>query len=337
MESIVILIILVALIPWYKYFKRKQFDLHGMETIFLELSVIFGIHIGQYYPVEILDNILRFLSVYFITIWAFYYLIKTIKTNKSTSILIIISYMILVFGMMTSLNFIPTEGMGGLGLAAAGVIAPLVITAYVVVLNIVSWIIRKIKKVNIEKEKLNFNFLKLMLVVFLGCVPYIQGYFGQNILVELKAHHMLGDYLKSEYNITEYVINEKKTNYEGHNYYYIYVNVPGVIGELEFEYNSVNMELIDVISVSAMEQITGIKIIGKTELNTYYWCVDNKEKIYEDKEHEYFLHSCMSSDKIYVIYPDGTRENIKEALDKGRIPISYLEKFRVDHIKEPKY
>lgn len=57
------------------------------------------------------------------------------------------------------------------------------------------------------------------------------------------------------------------------------------------------------------------------------------EKFYEDSEYRY-LFGCIKSQNVIVTYNDGTSENIKEALEKGKINISDLDRFNIKYTKE---
>lgn len=64
-------------------------------------------------------------------------------------------------------------------------------------------------------------------------------------------------------------------------------------------------------------------------------CDSMLEKIYEDDEYIYYF-SCIKSEHVDVIYSNGRKENIKDALKLGHIDIQVLSKFDIDYIKEEK-
>jgi hypothetical protein len=59
------------------------------------------------------------------------------------------------------------------------------------------------------------------------------------------------------------------------------------------------------------------------------------ETFYSDDKYDYMFPSIKSS-YIEVEYKDGTKENVVEALNKGNINISDLDKYGIDYIKELK-
>lgn len=64
-------------------------------------------------------------------------------------------------------------------------------------------------------------------------------------------------------------------------------------------------------------------------------CDSMLEKIYEDDEYIYYF-SCIKSEYVDVVYSNGRKENIKDALKLGHIDIQVLSKFDIDYIKEEK-
>ena len=59
------------------------------------------------------------------------------------------------------------------------------------------------------------------------------------------------------------------------------------------------------------------------------------EKLYEDIEYQYGF-SCMKSNSVFVYYSDGTRENVKSALEENRIAIRDLDTYNIDYLKTEK-
>ena len=60
-------------------------------------------------------------------------------------------------------------------------------------------------------------------------------------------------------------------------------------------------------------------------------CPLSLEEIYRDENNTYYL-PCIKSSKIIVTYKDGTQENIKDALAKGNIVITDLNKFNIIYL-----
>ena len=63
---------------------------------------------------------------------------------------------------------------------------------------------------------------------------------------------------------------------------------------------------------------------------------DSIDDFYEDDSYSYYYGQYNKSAYMIVTYSDGTRENIKEALEKGNITIEDLDKFNIKYCKKPK-
>ena len=64
-------------------------------------------------------------------------------------------------------------------------------------------------------------------------------------------------------------------------------------------------------------------------------CVDTPEVIYKDGKYKYYL-SCASSYDTYLLWDDGTKELIKNALDNNKVDIKSLENHGLKIIKNGK-
>lgn len=66
-----------------------------------------------------------------------------------------------------------------------------------------------------------------------------------------------------------------------------------------------------------------------------YTCDMALEKIYEDDNNEYYF-NCIKSGDIFVKYVNGEKENVKSALNSGRITLKDLDTWKIGYITEKK-
>ena len=79
--------------------------------------------------------------------------------------------------------------------------------------------------------------------------------------------------------------------------------------------------------------IKEIKDLTKNML--IFSCAEAIDKFYEDENYEYY-YDCLKSKYIIVIYEDNSEEIVKDALKKGHIKISDLDRYQIDYIKYEK-
>lgn len=87
--------------------------------------------------------------------------------------------------------------------------------------------------------------------------------------------------------------------------------------------------------VEEVKKLVITNIIDKTKEDENFKCSNNKEILFVDDKNIYYF-PCPKSEFIVVEYDDGTSENIKEAVSKGIILMSDLEKFKIDYLVEKK-
>lgn len=76
-------------------------------------------------------------------------------------------------------------------------------------------------------------------------------------------------------------------------------------------------------------------IIDETLSKKDFVCAEALESFYEDGNYNYY-YSCIKSKYVIVKYASGLEETVKEALRKGKIVISDLDKFDIKYIKMKK-
>lgn len=97
--------------------------------------------------------------------------------------------------------------------------------------------------------------------------------------------------------------------------------------------------LIAVLLVGCNKQKTNennniVDIVDKVERDGLT-CAEALEEFYEDEDNVYY-YSCMKSSNVIVKYTDGTEETVKEALKKGKIKISDLDRYGINYYREAK-
>lgn len=91
-------------------------------------------------------------------------------------------------------------------------------------------------------------------------------------------------------------------------------------------------EVSDDVSVEVTE--LSFTIVDKRDTAAFF--DDGEENIYFDEEYRYSLPATPESEYIIVEYSDGTKENIKEALENGNITIEDLDRFGIKYLKYSK-
>lgn len=87
--------------------------------------------------------------------------------------------------------------------------------------------------------------------------------------------------------------------------------------------------------VESVKKVVVTNIIDKTKEDPNFKCNNNKEVLFVDDNNIYYF-PCPKSEFIVVEYDDKTTENIKDAISKGSILMSDLEKFKIDYLVEKK-
>ena len=84
-----------------------------------------------------------------------------------------------------------------------------------------------------------------------------------------------------------------------------------------------------------LEEAKIIDIIDKTKEINNFTCDSALELFYQDDTYNYY-YSCIKSKYIVVKYESGYEEEVKNALKRGIIKISDLDKYSIDYIKYEK-
>lgn len=119
-----------------------------------------------------------------------------------------------------------------------------------------------------------------------------------------------------------------RENYNGGNLYYI---DKGILVDTYYCSNGKKDTVIKGFSYSC-SKIDNFTIIDTSKIIKDFTCAEALEEIYEDDDFTYYL-SCIKSKYIEVRYPNGKKENIKEALLKKNVSINDLDKFDISYLK----
>lgn len=139
-------ILILSLVFSYKGLSKINYQLNGLEILFLQLSFIL-IFFGSKYDSESYYEFLMVLGIFFIIFLAYYYLIRMIKTKCYIKWPMFIIYIILFVVNGYSLAYIPMSGWDGLGYALMFILFCGSTYIYLLLINFITFIIRKIKKI----------------------------------------------------------------------------------------------------------------------------------------------------------------------------------------------
>ena len=78
-----------------------------------------------------------------------------------------------------------------------------------------------------------------------------------------------------------------------------------------------------------------LEIVDTSKNNKDFICAQALEEIYQDDTSIYYFR-CYKSSLIIVKYKDGSEENVKDALNKGKITISDLDRYGISYIAKIK-
>lgn len=93
----------------------------------------------------------------------------------------------------------------------------------------------------------------------------------------------------------------------------------------------VSETVLDESGVSEKEEVTVTEIVVTGQ------ALDASiDKFYEDEYYEYLFSALPQHEYVIVRYSDGTEQNVKEALEEGRITVFDLNKFNIEYLKSPK-
>lgn len=96
-------------------------------------------------------------------------------------------------------------------------------------------------------------------------------------------------------------------------------------------FESVSEAVRDESDISAEAEITVTEIIVTGQ------AIDEAiDVFYEDEYYEYLFGTLPQHEYVIVKYSDGSTQNVKEALNDGRITLSDLDKFDIEYLKDPK-
>lgn len=216
------ILLIILLFFMYKLLSKINFNLNGLEIIIFQLSFLFMFHIGRYYNYYMFDFISKEGVIIFI-ILLYYYLLKTIKAQIYTKLRIFALYIAVIIIDFFSIEFIHFEDWDGLGYYAIYIVGCIVILLYILLMNFISFIIKKHKKEKLSSlesiELIQNKNLKVGIIISIIFFPLIYAYIGDKLYDYFekqritKAHEVAINYLDDKYKFNN--INIIETEEDG--------------------------------------------------------------------------------------------------------------------------
>jgi len=182
MYSVIIYLLLfgafiVSLVAGYKFLSKMNFQLNGLEVYFLQISFIL-IFFGIQYDGESYYEILILLGFFSLIYLAYYYLLRMIKSKFYIKWPMFIIYIIMFIANAYSLKFIPMSGWEDLGYAIIFILFSGSVLLYLLLINLITFIIRKVKK--ITSNNYNFFLKKEVLISLILLAVFLPIFYGLN-------------------------------------------------------------------------------------------------------------------------------------------------------------
>lgn len=213
-----LIVIVVSLVFYlgYKLLFKIQFQLNGTETLLFQFAYI-CIFFGFYYEnIVNFGNLLIPIGIIFLIILGYYYLLRMIKTKLYIKWQLFIIYILMFFVQGYALSFIPMDGWDSLGYAIIFILFVGSTLIYLLIINFITFIIRKVKKINYKNNTLMFKKeLIVSLIAIALFLPIIYGLsFEKKIIYEdIKREEIAKekalDYLNKKYGNGEFKIIER--------------------------------------------------------------------------------------------------------------------------------
>jgi len=160
--GMVTVILSIVIIGCYLLLKKNDFDLKGFELILYEIAIIFSV---IYMPS--IDEIVFFILFTVLIAIAIYYFIRMLKKNEYISIWILISYIILsIINTIVAVNVCDKMHTGWCMCGLLYLLIAFVVPIYILILNGITLIIRKIKRIeNKETKRINKILIVLLFII----------------------------------------------------------------------------------------------------------------------------------------------------------------------------
>lgn len=166
MEVLFLVLAVIAIpiisIVYYSLLKKFNYELKGFELLLYEIAVISSI-----ICITNVDELAFFILTIVMFAIGIYYFIRMLKKKEYISICIVISYIILsIINAIVAINICDKMHTGWCMCGILYLLIAFGVPIYLVMLNGITFIIRKVKKIeNREKIKINKIFILLLFIV----------------------------------------------------------------------------------------------------------------------------------------------------------------------------
>lgn len=159
---IVMLLIPFVVKGYYSFLKKINFELKGFELILYEIAVIFSI-------ILTLNDITMFVLFCVLIAIAMYYIIRMLKKKEYINIYVIACYVVLsIINVIVAANICDKMHTGWCFCGLLYLLIAFVVPIYVLLLNGITFIIRKIKKIESkETVKINKGIIVVLFVIII--------------------------------------------------------------------------------------------------------------------------------------------------------------------------
>lgn len=305
-----------------KKFFKEDFDLKGYELIIFQVIFMLGFQVGSYsipfirYKYKNVFNILFIVSIVLILFLIIYYIVRMIKTKRYINLWILISYVILFF--VDAYILYNSNYDGFLLLIILGLIGcPIIFGIFLFAINLITFIIRKCKKISDNKKIYPNN--KIVFILLL--LPIIYAIFG-NIYYNysLKQDKSISIKLGKEYLEKKYSDNFIFKNIEIDGGYYM-------LGQGDVK-NYLISYMIDNQVINVRINMYTREIINDNYLEIYLSNLLNN-----DEKYSYSLENNLIYNYIHNIENDMNEENILLDFKDKEIKLDQIDTINIKKIK----
>ena len=152
----------IVIIGYYSLLKKFNYELKGFELLLYEIAVIFSI-------ILTLNDITMFVLFCVLITIAMYYIIRMLKKKEYINIYVIVCYVVLsIINVIVAANICDIMHTGWCFCGLLYLLIAFVVPIYVLLLNGITLIIRKIKKIESkETVKINKGIIVVLFVIII--------------------------------------------------------------------------------------------------------------------------------------------------------------------------
>ena len=167
MEELLFIVIIAVILPivsrgYYLLLKKAEFELKGFELVLYEIAVIFSV-------IWALNDITMFVLFCVLIAIAMYYIIRMLKKKEYINIYVIACYIVLsIINTIVAANICDKMHTGWCFCGLLYLLIAFVVPIYVLLINVITFIIRKIKKIESkETVKINKGIIVVLFVIII--------------------------------------------------------------------------------------------------------------------------------------------------------------------------